>query len=95
MLGFEYEDNSIYPEEFENIMSTTYVGNWDEIEDVSLPENVMLTINLDYAVNLAKQNTKPGMACILSPAAPSYGYFKNFEERGEYFKQLVEQKESD
>ena len=94
MLGFEYEDNSIYPEEFGNIMSTTYVGNWEEIEDVSLPKNVMLTVNLDYAVRLAKQNTKPGMACILSPAAPSYGYFKNFEERGEYFKQLVEQKES-
>lgn len=89
MLGFNYYDNSIYPEEFGNVMSTTYVGSWEELKDVSLPRNVMLTTNLEYAVRLAKENTKVGMACILSPAAPSYGYFKNFEERGEYFKELV------
>ncbi len=27
---------------------------------------------------------------LLSPAAPSYGHFKNFEERGEMFKQAVQ-----
>ena len=32
---------------------------------------------------------KPGKALILSPAAASYGFFKNFEERGRRFKELV------
>ena len=33
--------------------------------------------------------TKPGTICLLSPAAASYDSFKNFEQRGETFKQLV------
>ncbi|MDO4187852.1 MAG: UDP-N-acetylmuramoyl-L-alanine--D-glutamate ligase [Lachnospiraceae bacterium] len=91
MMGFYYEDNSIYPDEFGNVMSTAYMPNPKE-QEKELPHNVMLTINLDYAVKIAKDNTKPGKACILSPAAPSYGYFKNFEERGDYFKEIVESK---
>ena len=30
-----------------------------------------------------------GDAVVLSPAAASYGYFKNFAERGEYFKKKI------
>ena len=40
----------------------------------------------------AKKLTKKGMICVLSPAASSYGYFKNFKERGEKFKELVRKK---
>lgn len=90
-LGFNYEDNSVYPDRFGNVMSTTYIGNGDKNYEKDLPKNVMLTTNLDYAVKLSKEITKKGQACILSPAAPSYGYFKNFEERGEYFKKIVQE----
>ena len=45
--------------------------------------------DLAGAVSLAKELTPAGKACILSPAAASYGYFKNFEERGDVFQQLV------
>lgn len=44
---------------------------------------------LEKAVRLARRITPPGCACILSPASPSYGYFKNFEQRGEVFKSLT------
>ena len=44
---------------------------------------------LEEAVALAKKVTTPGRACVMSPAAPSYGVFKNFEERGEKFKEYV------
>ena len=47
------------------------------------------TEDLQDAVALAKEITPAGKACILSPAAASYGYFKNFEERGDVFQQLV------
>ena len=47
------------------------------------------TEDLQGAVALAKEITPSGKACILSPAAASYGYFKNFEERGDVFQQLV------
>ena len=47
------------------------------------------TEDLQGAVRLAKEITPEGSACILSPAAASYGYFKNFEERGDVFQQLI------
>ena len=52
-------------------------------------KNVYLVEDLEQAVLLAKKITKPKEACVLSPAAASYGYFKNFEDRGDVFKQLV------
>lgn len=45
--------------------------------------------NLEQAVKIAYQVTDAGQACVLSPASPSYTFFKNFEERGQIFKQQV------
>ncbi len=45
--------------------------------------------HLDGAVKLAAEITPEGMSCVMSPAAASYGIFKNFEERGDAFKKLV------
>ena len=58
-------------------------------EENLLPEQVYLVEDLEEAVTLAKQCTGEGKICLLSPAASSYDHFKNFEERGEVFKQLV------
>ena len=52
-------------------------------------ENCVYAEDLEQAVEAAVQMTEPGGACILSPAAASYGYFKNFEERGETFQKYV------
>ena len=52
-------------------------------------KNVFFYEKLEDAVKKAKEITKPGTACLLSPAASSYGYFKNFEERGRLFKNYV------
>jgi len=41
------------------------------------------------AVTAAKEAATPGDIVILSPASASFDRFKNFEERGRYFKQLV------
>lgn len=54
-------------------------------------KNRFLVETLAEAVALAKKVTAPGKACVMSPAAPSYGVFKNFEERGEKFKEYVMQ----
>lgn len=45
--------------------------------------------NIEGAVDVAKKCTKKNSICLLSPAAASYGFFKNFEERGNKFKELV------
>jgi UDP-N-acetylmuramoyl-L-alanine---L-glutamate ligase len=41
------------------------------------------------AVRLARKLTPPGGVVLLSPAAPSYGRFRNFEHRSEVFVQAV------
>lgn len=55
-------------------------------------ERIHLVEHLEDAVALAKQITKEGKSCVMSPAAASYGIFKNFEERGETFAKLVHSK---
>lgn len=49
----------------------------------------VLADDLESAVKLSAKITSAGSKCVLSPAAASYGYFKNFEERGDVFRQLV------
>ncbi len=55
-------------------------------------KRIFLVAKFEDAVLIAKKNTKAGRICLLSPAAASYDQFKNFEERGNKFKELVSQK---
>lgn len=41
------------------------------------------------AVDTARRTTSEGAICLLSTASPSYGMFRNFEEKGEEFARLV------
>ena len=45
---------------------------------------------LEEAVKLAKDITEKEKICLLSPAAASYEYYKNFEEKGNAYKQYVQ-----
>ena len=60
-----------------------------KIGDLINNKNVYKVESLEQAVMIAKQVTKKGMICLLSPAASSYNQFKNFEEKGKKFKELV------
>ena len=48
-----------------------------------------MAADFDEVALLARENTRPGSICLLSPAAASYDMFKNFEERGKVFKEKV------
>lgn len=50
---------------------------------------VILTETLEEAVAEAAKQAKPGYAVLLSPACASWGMFKNYEERGNLFKKIV------
>ena len=45
--------------------------------------------NMEKAVNAAKETAKEGDIVFLSPASASFDMYKNFEERGNHFKELV------
>lgn len=62
-----------------------------KIAEMVVNENMEKYIVKDMyeAVSFAKRVTRKGKICLLSPAASSYGFFKNFQERGNLFKELV------
>jgi UDP-N-acetylmuramoyl-L-alanine---L-glutamate ligase len=60
----------------------------EELVALALPFERKLMENLDEAVNACFQRLQKGDLLLLSPAAPSYGQFVNFEERGRRFEEL-------
>ena len=50
---------------------------------------IIHTNNLEESVRVAKEKARSGDIVLLSPASASFDSFKNFEERGNYFKTLV------
>ena len=45
----------------------------------------------EEAVLLAYQKSRSGDVVLLSPGCSSFDMFRNFEERGDYFRKLVTQ----
>lgn len=98
-LIFGGMDRGIHYEEFINFLSHSNIENFicmpttgdkigHELERVT-DKNIVYASTLEEAVNIAKKVTKKGSICLLSPAASSYEYFKNFEEKGNRYKELV------
>lgn len=52
-------------------------------------ERVIKVDTLEEAVDKAFEVTEKNSICLLSPAAASYEYFKNFEEKGNRYKELI------
>ncbi len=67
----------------------------DELAALALPFERKLMENLDEAVEACFRRLKKGDLLLLSPAAPSYGQFVNFEERGRRFEEICRAKGKD
>lgn len=76
-------------ETIENIICLPKTGEYIKEALEGINKNIAFFEKLEEAVKYAKEVSKPNTICLLSPAASSYGYFKNFEERGKLFKQYV------
>lgn len=60
-----------------------------EALELRRPGLAVLVEELSDAVDLAFERTRPGLSCLLSPAASSYHHWQNFEARGNEFRELV------
>lgn len=90
--GQNYKDLYSYLKQNSQINIILLPDNGKRIQ-VELKNNkdtnkAILIENFEHAVRHAQKTTPKGGIILLSPAAPSYGHFKNFEDRGNQFKKL-------
>ena len=62
------------------------------LEEKNTNKNIYIVETIDEAVDIADKQTKKNHICLLSPAASSYNKFKNFEEKGNYYKNVIKNK---
>ena len=53
-------------------------------------EDIVMADTFEEAFEKCVECAQPGDAVLLSPACASWGMFKNYEERGDKFRELVE-----
>ncbi|NMR85284.1 UDP-N-acetylmuramoyl-L-alanine--D-glutamate ligase, partial [Vibrio parahaemolyticus] len=66
--------------------------NKDKIRETALMNNfynIYIAEDMKEAVEIASSLSSPNDQVLLSPASASWDMYKNFEERGEHFKKIV------
>jgi len=75
------------------LLGQTSDKNFEKVKEEADKQNKKINIymctNLKDAVTLAKKHTKAGQVVLFSPASASFDMFKNYADRGEKFKDLV------
>ena len=87
--------------EFENYLMRSKITNLIGLPDTGriicsnlanrgCKKNLILAEDMESAVDKAFALTGKGKSCLMSPAASSYNVYKDFEHKGNHFKDLVE-----
>lgn len=91
--GLDYTDfaRELSKRDIDNIVCLPETGHAiaQMLREDGCRSNIVIAADMDEAVRAAVEHTAPGRACVLSPAAASYNYYKNFEEKGKHYKELV------
>lgn len=96
-------DRGLDYSEFEKALSVLDIDNLvclpetghniaDNIAKIGSKARVFKVADLPEAVDKCIEYTEKGKSCIMSPAAASYNIYRDFEEKGNHFKQLVKDK---
>ena len=97
LIGGGYDKDASYEEWIQSfkgkVRKLVLIGQTKEkIEEAAKLcgfNDTILADSLDEAVLICSKQAKDGEAVLLSPACASWGMFKNYEERGDKFKELV------
>lgn len=63
----------------------------NELKKIGSKKNLIIVDTMDEAVECAYKCTEKGKICLFSPAASSYNRYRNFEEKGNHFKDLAKE----
>ena len=87
--GIDYSEFAEFLDkcDVKNIICMPNTGH--KIAKIMKTNKCIIVNTLEEAVEEASLKTEKEKSCLLSPAAASYGFFKNFEEKGDKFKELV------
>ena len=97
LIGGGYDKDSAYDEWIDSfdgkVKKLVLLGaTRDKIAETARAhgfEEIVMADTFEEAFAKCVENAKPGDAVLLSPACASWGMFKNYEERGDKFKELV------
>ena len=97
LIGGGYDKGSVYDEWIATfpgkVKTLILMGQTaDKIEETARRmgfSDIVRVNSMEEAVHYCYDNAKSGDAVLLSPCCASWGMFKNYEERGEIFKNLV------
>ena len=97
LIGGGYDKQNTYDEWIESfdgkVKYLLLLGQTREAIETCAHEHgfqqTILVESMEEAVSKAHELAEPGWAVLLSPACASWGMFKNYEERGRIFKDLV------
>jgi UDP-N-acetylmuramoylalanine--D-glutamate ligase len=90
--GIDYNEFIKFLEEsnISNLVCMPTTGtNLGKILEEKTNKNIYFVNTLEEAYDVASSKTKKGYSVLLSPAAASYEFFKNFEEKGRAFEEIV------
>ena len=63
----------------------------EELKKRDCKKNMLCAEDMADAVAKCRDCTAVGKSCLFSPAAASYNYYKNFEEKGKHYKALIKE----
>ena len=99
LIGGGYDKNSEYDEWIEafdgKVKKLVLLGaTREKIAETAIKlgypkEDIVFVESLQEAVDVCYQNAESGDAVLLSPACASWGMFKNYEQRGDMFKEMA------
>jgi UDP-N-acetylmuramoylalanine--D-glutamate ligase len=89
----ELEYEALAPEVIDNSRVLVLVGESKERMNRALQEHPQTYIvgSFEESILFAYQKSRTGDVILLSPGAPATDFFRDYEERGNYYKKLVYQ----
>ncbi len=81
----------LYSSSITNLVGLPETGHSiiNELRAMGCTKNMLAADDMAHAVSLCAERTAKGKSCLFSPAAASYNFYKNFEEKGKHFKLLL------